>query len=427
MNLKLLKQKDFFLLIFGKLISLLGTGIQEFALSMYVLKITGSGAKFSTVLAVSMIAPILLGPIAGVFVDWLDKKKIIVYCDILSGIIVGIYALFFKTNHGLSLLSIYVLAILLSLISTIFQPAISTVIPSIVKKEELVEANSFNSIVMNVGTILGPILGGMLLGLLGIFPVLIVNSISFILSGISEAFINIPKSNKQNKNISFQLFKRDFKEGIVFIKNKKFIFITISIAIIINFVFTPVFNVAYPYIAKEILGVTDVKVGLLQSIATGAMIVGAMMCGSITKNVRANKCMFISMIVISILMGILALSQSSIYLNLFNTNMVAYMHLAILGFLIIFVVTINNIVLMTTIQKEVPLDMLGRVNTVMSSFAMAAMPLGCIIFGFSIDKVKPCICILVASAIAFCTIIYFKKDLLKLEMKENDAEINADV
>ncbi|KEH95564.1 MFS transporter [Clostridium novyi] len=427
MNLKLLKQKDFFLLIFGKLISLLGTGIQEFALSIYVLNITGSGAKFSTVLAVSMIAPILLGPIAGVFVDWLDKKKIIVYCDILSGIIVGIYALIFKTNHSLSLLSIYVLAILLSLISTIFQPAISTVIPSIVKKEELVEANSFNSIVMNIGTILGPIFGGILLGVLGIFPVLILNSISFILSGISEAFINIPKANKEHKNINFDSFRKDFKEGIVFIKNKKFIFITISIAIIINFVFTPVFNVAYPYIAKKVLGVTDVKVGLLQSIATGAMIVGAMMCGVITKNIKANRCMFISVVIISTLMSVLALSQSSTYVNLFKTNMVAYMHLAILGFLIIFVVTINNIVLMTTIQKEVPLDMLGRVNTVMTSFAMAAMPLGCIIFGFSIDRIKPWICILVASGIAFVTIMYFKKDLLQVEIKEDEMKVNAEV
>jgi len=102
MNVKLLKEKNFSLLMFGKFISLTGTQMQEFALSLYVLKITGSATLFASVIIVAMIPQLLLSPIAGVFADWLDRKKIIVYLDIISGILVGIFATIYMINGELT-------------------------------------------------------------------------------------------------------------------------------------------------------------------------------------------------------------------------------------------------------------------------------------------------------------------------------------
>ena len=197
MRVSLLKERNFGLLMWGKLVSLVGTQMQNFALSLYVFKITGSASKFATVLMVTIIPQLILGPMAGVFVDWLDRKKIMVYLDMVNGILIGIYAILFYINGELSLGSIYIFAILLSLISVLFQPAISTVIPSIVKKEELVEANSINSLIMNVGNLISPMIAGALFGVYGLFTILVINSISFILSSVSEMFIDIPKVNKK--------------------------------------------------------------------------------------------------------------------------------------------------------------------------------------------------------------------------------------
>lgn len=76
MNLKPIKRKDFSLLILGKLVSLLGSNMQQFALSLYVLALTGSATIFASMLSISILPRIILSPIAGVFGDWFDRKKL---------------------------------------------------------------------------------------------------------------------------------------------------------------------------------------------------------------------------------------------------------------------------------------------------------------------------------------------------------------
>lgn len=78
MSLKLINQKDFSLLILGKLVSLVGSNMQQFALSLYVLTLTGSATIFASILSISIIPRLILSPIAGVFGDWFDRKKSIV-------------------------------------------------------------------------------------------------------------------------------------------------------------------------------------------------------------------------------------------------------------------------------------------------------------------------------------------------------------
>jgi len=188
MKMYLVKQRDFSLLIFGKLVSSIGSQMQSFALSLYVLSITGSATKFASVLAITIIPKLILGPIAGVFADWFDKKKMMVGLDILSGIIIGIFVLIYRITGGLDMTHIYILSIALSLIGVIFQPVTSSILPSIIKKEELVDGNGLSSFVMDLGNLLSPALAGILMGAYGLYVILIINSISFILSGISESF-----------------------------------------------------------------------------------------------------------------------------------------------------------------------------------------------------------------------------------------------
>ncbi|SDP63254.1 MFS transporter [Clostridium gasigenes] len=138
MNFKILKDKNFSLLMFGKITSLVGSSMQTFALSLFVLATTGSATKFASILAVTMIPQLILGPFAGVFVDWFDRKKIIISLDILSGVVVSTFAVIYFITGQMPIGYIYILAITLSLISTLFQPTIQTIIPTITKKDDLI-------------------------------------------------------------------------------------------------------------------------------------------------------------------------------------------------------------------------------------------------------------------------------------------------
>lgn len=411
MKVSLLKQKDFFLLIFGKLVSNIGSQMQSFALSLYVLSITGSATKFASVLAITIIPRLILGPIAGVFADWFDRKKMMVGLDILSGVIVGIFAIIFKINGGFNLIHIYILNISLSLISVVFDPVTSTIIPSVLKKDELVDGNSLNSLFNSIGSLFAPALAGVLLGAFGLEILLIINSISFILSGISESFINVPKIKKVAEAISFKRFNSDFKEGIGFIKNQKFILTIIMIAVVVNFAFNPLFTIGVTYMAKQIIHVSDFQYGLIESFEVVSMLVAPFIASRIYKKYHHGKVEFYVILITGLLIGVLSIIPSNRYLNIFSSNLIPYISSIAIIFVIGIVVTTGNIVLNTLMQENVPLDIMGRVLSVMGVACGCAIPFGQMIFGVLYDKISTSLCFLITSLIMIICILCFRKAL----------------
>ena len=223
MHFKLSNQKNFLTLMLVRFISLTGSQMQDFALSLYVFKKTGSATLFSSVIIAGFIPELLLTPISGVFADWVDRKKIIVFIDMLSGLVTVFFTVIYLVIGELPLLSIYVFVFILSLASAIYRPTISTIIPMIIKKEDLVAANGINSIIANLGNVLAPLIAGILFGFYGLVIIMVLNAISFILASVGELCINIPKVNSRPQKISFKTFYVDFSEGIKFINDKKII------------------------------------------------------------------------------------------------------------------------------------------------------------------------------------------------------------
>lgn len=411
MNIQLLKQRDFSLLMLGKVISLIGTNMQSFALSLYVLKLTGSATKFASVLALTLVPQLLLGPVAGVFVDWLDRKRILVYLDILAGITVGAYAIIFAVKGELTLGSIYILVILLSLISLVFQPAIGATMPLIVKKEQLVEANGLNSLFMSIGNLAAPALAGVLFGIYGLLIILIINSVSFIVSALCELSIRMPKINKAPSKISFKAFFNDFSEGVNFVKTKKLIMVIMVIALILNFAVDPVFTIGFAYISKKILYLTDFQYGTIESAFVVAMILAPLLCSGIAKKLELGRLIYWVFQLTGLLVAILAIVPSPFYLRIFSTNLIPYASIILIVFIIGIAVTTANITLGTLFQKEIPVEMMGRVGTLLNTVSMGAMPVGRILFGFLFDKLPTSLCIIAAAVMLFITMFAFKKKL----------------
>lgn len=418
MNVKLFKKKDFRLLMVGKTISLVGTQLQDFALSLYVLKITGSAAAFASVLAITLIPQLILGPIAGVFVDWFDRKKIIVYLDLIQCAIVGGYTVLFHFNGQLNLKDIYILVISLTFCSLIFQPAASTIIPTIIEKKDLLEANAANTFLSKIGSLIAPALAGTLFGFYGLFVIFIFNSISFLVSAICEIIITIPKMNKKPDKITFKNFFNDFGEGIKFIKNKRIILNIIILALVVNFVGDPVFSIGLTYISKKILLVSDFKYGIIQSIFVSSMLVSPLIAGIVNKKLCLGKIIFFDILFTSIFIAIMSIVPVPSFLRLFNHNTIPYVSLAAVIFLIGLVSSIGNIALGTFFQQQIPLNMMGRVGTVMNSVSMAAIPLGQMIFGFMYDKVSAYICVLIPAVVLFIASITLTRNLDEKESNE---------
>ena len=424
--MKLLKQKDFSLLILGKLVSLVGSNMQQFALSLYVLAITGSATIFASIISISILPRLLLSPIAGVFGDWFDRKRTIVLLDFLNSIIIGTFAAIYIINGNISIPMIYVLVILLEITEIFFHSAMSAVMPSIVQKEELLEANSLNSLVMNIGNILAPIIAAFLYGTFGMKVILIVNSISFLLSAISEIFINIPKSHKQPEKIDIKSFKTDLMEGISIIKSNRLISTMIGLGTVINFSAAPLFGIGLIYIIREVLKVNDMEFGIFQMVLSASMLAAPMFCGGIIKKIKIGRLIYSSFIIVAILVLFMAIFPSNFILNSFDTNIVSYVGLLVVSFMVGVVVTVANIAIGTLFNEIVPLELMGRTSTVFNLAVTIFIPVGQMIFGLLYDIIIPSVVVAISGIVLMLVTMMYKKALLSYDEAELESGVKIE-
>ena len=137
--------KNFFLLWQGQLVSMLGDAIYIMALNFWILDRTGSTAMMGLLSALTMLPRVLVGPFAGVFVDRLDRKKIIVFTDFIMGIFVT-FVCIAAFRGFIQVWMVFVVGIIDGLCATFFDPAASSVKPDIVPEDKLMNVNSVTSL-----------------------------------------------------------------------------------------------------------------------------------------------------------------------------------------------------------------------------------------------------------------------------------------
>jgi MFS family permease len=399
--------------------------MQQFALSLYVLSLTGSATIFASILSISILPRLLLSPIAGVFGDWFDRKKSIVILDLLNFIIIGIYAVIFTLNGSLTLPMIYVLVILLEITEIFFGSAMSAVIPSMVDKEELLDANSFNSLVMNIGQLLAPIIGAVVYGTFGLKIVMIINSLSFLISAISEMFINIPEKHKKPESISIKAFKKDLLEGINIIKSNKFISTMISLGTIINFVIAPIFSIGLIFIIKEVLRATDFQFGIFQMVLSSSMLLAPIFSANYIKKISVGKLCYISFISIALFILIMSPIPSKTILDRLDTNLIPYILMLIISFMVGIFATIANIAMGTIFNQVTPIELMGRTSTVFNLAVTVFIPVGQMLFGYLYDIISPSYVMAISGIILIFAIRKYKNALT--EVDEQKEEIKGDV
>lgn len=428
MKFNLLKEKNFSLLMFGKITSLIGSNMQSFALSLFVLSTTGSATKFASILAIALIPQLLLGPFAGVIVDWFYRKNILIVLDLISGIVVTIFAVSYFITGEISLTNIYILVIILSLISTIDSPTLQTIIPTITKKEDLVEANALNSLLMSIGSVISPAIAALAYGSLGLKGVFIINSISFFLSALSEVFLVIPRNAKKREKLSFNSFIGEFKEGIGFIVKRKEIINIVTLAIILNFTFGSL-TVGSTYISKIILKVSDFQYGIVDSVGVIGMIVASFLIGWLSKKNSIGKNLYSSLLISSAVLSSYAIVAFKSFVEIENSIIYLYLLMLLITFVICLYIGLANTFINIYFQYIVPLEFMGRVSTVMGTGCMIAMPLSNMIYGYLFDKISVSNIFLISSVIMVITMGLYKKSLLSInfneevEGKESEADI----
>ncbi len=378
-----LYHKNFILLVIGQIISLFGSSIQRFALSLYLLDLTGSASVFASILAISMIPVVLVSPVAGILADRGHKKQLMVLLDVMSAVLLIIYAAILL-NGSDRVWIVAVVMIVLSTISTIYQPVVNTCIPVIVAKEHLVRANAIIQQVSSLSNFLGPILAGLLYGFFGITGVIILNLVSFLFAAILELFLDLPHEKVTIKESFASVFVSDMKESYTYLKDQNpIVFRMLLFSGFYNLFLVPVFSVAAPYLIKVTFGLSSEVYGVAEGLIALGMIIGGLIITWKPMKFHIKRVHHI-LYITSISMALMGLSVY-LFQQGYSSSFVSVTLFTIFGMVIMGVLGIANVLSATYLYEAAESSMLGKVLAFGSAFAVLCIPLGQILFGGLIE------------------------------------------
>ncbi|GAA0719606.1 MFS transporter [Clostridium malenominatum] len=379
------ERSNFILFSLGKFISIFGASIYTFAMGLYVLKITGSGLNFATNLILSIIPMIIINPIAGVMADRLDKKKLVVLMDLANGtLLLGLYVL--SSMYGLKINMIYASTFIMTIFTTIFGISFETAKPNIVSDKRLMSINSISKIIDSTSSILGPMIGGIVFSFMDIKFFIIFNGVCFILSGVSEIFIDF---NFNCKNLDERIEKvnlfSDIVEGFKYMRERRSLVSLFIIFISLNFFMGLSISIPLPFILNNVLNFTSKYYGISQGALPIGMILGAVFVKGVSEKYPYRQILMMTSIVLSICMILIGLPTLVINIQ-FSSRIYLIYYCTILMFTGI-AISLIDIPLMYMLQRIITDEYRGRVLSLGISIAKIILPVALIISGLLVNSI----------------------------------------
>lgn len=261
------QNRKFRLLWMGEIISLLGDWFNLIASASLVATLTQSGLAISGLFVVRMLAPFLVGPIAGVFADRYNRKWILILSDIIRGITVLGFLFVTRPEHVWIL---YTLTAVQLALSGFFFPTRNAILPDLVAPQELGTANALTSATWSVMLALGAALGGLVAGLWGNQVAFTIDALTFLISAVFISQIQYVPTVDTQSDRTVGAALRQYIQGLRYVKEHSDV---LAIALhkgINSLLIAGSFQVLQVTIAEEIFVIGEggsISMGLMFAIA----------------------------------------------------------------------------------------------------------------------------------------------------------------
>ncbi|PFA22618.1 MFS transporter [Bacillus cereus] len=400
--------KDFILMVIGQIVSILGATLLRFALSLYVLDITGRADVFATLYAISSI-PLLLSPLGGAIADRFNRRNLMVIYDLISSAVILCF-IFVLSIGNVSVILIGVVMILLAFISSMYSPVVMASIPLLVAEKKLEQANGIVNGVQALSSVAAPVLGGVLYGIVGLKILVVMSCITFFLSAILEMFIQIPFVKRKQEGHIVPTIIKDMKDGFTYVVRAPYILKSMILAALLNLILTPIFVVGGPIILRVTMQSSDTLYGIGMGLIDFATILGALSIGFFAKKMKMST-IYQWLLMIALLVVPMAVSIMPFVLKFgYYPSFILFILCAIL---IAMVMTIISIFVITVVQKKTSNENLGKVMAIITAVAQCMAPIGQVIYGFMFEifSVKVYLPILFVSFIMIVIAVVTKRIL----------------
>ena len=360
-------RRDFTLMVIGQIISLFGNAILRFALSLYVLTLTGSAAAFGGIMALSMIPMVFCGPLGGVAADRLPRQRIMAVLDFLTAALVLLSAAALGSG-GLAVVTALMLA--LSTIQSFYQPSVTASIPLLADGEQLMAANSTVALVQALASLLGPILA--------------VSAACFFASAVLEMFLRIPYEKPTRSQTALKQIAADLAQAARFLRRERPALLAVLLLLSsLNLFLAGLYTVGLPYLVKVHLGLSD----LLYSYSQAALGVGSILGGILPALLGDRMPVWRSF---WYLLGVTALLiPMALVLAAGVPVLAAYGVILASSLAGMACVTAFNVSSLTFFQKSIPAGLLGKVSSFAAAISTCALPLGQALYGALFELAAP--------------------------------------
>ncbi|KAA3663661.1 MAG: MFS transporter [Chloroflexi bacterium] len=179
----------------GQVVSLVGTAMTQFALTIWAFEQTGRATDLALIGFFFMVPLLIVSPIAGVIVDRNDRKLMMMVSDLAAGVVTIITLVLFTTGT-LQVWHLFITAAITGTFQTFQWPAYSAAISTMLPKEQYGRANGMIALAESGSGILAPVLAAGLLGLVGLAGVFAIDIISFTFAIIALLIVNIPNPQR---------------------------------------------------------------------------------------------------------------------------------------------------------------------------------------------------------------------------------------
>jgi MFS family permease len=372
-----LKIRNYRLYFVAQIISVSGTWMQTVAQAWLVLHLTNSSVDLGIVVGLQFLPMLLFGPIGGLVADRVNKRSLL-YATQTAGGALALVLGALVVSHSVELWQVYLLATLLGMVNVFDNPARQTFVMEMVGRDDLPNAVSLNTVVMNASRVIGPAIGGVVIVVFGLGTCFFINAASYVAVLIG---LSMMRAAELRPTEHVARAKGQIREGFRYVWRTPSLRNTL-LAISIIGIFAYNFTVTLAVLAK----VTFHGGAGAYSVLTSCMGFGAVVGGLLAAH-RARptpRLLQVLALIFGGLLGAVALAPTLLTAAI----LIAFMGAASIGF----IATAN-----ATLQLNADPSMRGRVMALYAMAFLGTTPIGAPLVGAIAQWTNPRVALLVGA------------------------------
>lgn len=366
----LLRNRNYRLMFAAGAMTNLGDGMVVLALPWLATLMTRDPLAIAAVAAAGRLPWLLFSIPAGVIVDAVDRRRLILRADLLrAGLVTAILLLALGAPSGGAVWALAGLAFLLGGAEVLRDNAAQTLLPALVAPTDLEAANGqMWSAEQVTGQFLGPPLAGVLIAA-GIALPFGVDAVTLVLAAGLVWLIALPPQPVQR-----QPFWAALRQGVAHMRGDPLLLRLAVVLGLANFLATAVLTVQVLF-AQEALGLSAAQYGFLLSIQAAGAVLGSLAAPWLIRHVGLNRCLAGSVLAWALGYAVIGISPSGVV-----------MAAALFG--VLFAAMVWNVITVSWRQRRIPGPLLGRVNAIYRFFGWGSMPLGALAGGLAVTLLE---------------------------------------